>query len=119
MVVLTEGKPPQRGAAVWVAAQVAGGGGGGGGGSKRAAKRQRRDAPAPSQATTPAGVAAGKEGGVDSSVAGEEQDTDVPEGTAVAADAGAVDAAWSCAGCVVAGVVRRGGSGNELLVQVG
>ena len=121
VAVLTDGRPPPRGAIEWVQAQVAGSGG-------RGAKRQRLDAVAAAAAA--AADAEGPAASVDSSGGNGGQDGDeAADSSAAAAGAGAGWAssrvgtpgpgeAPAVAGRVVAGMVRRGKE-DELVMQVG
>jgi hypothetical protein len=120
VVVLTEGRPPQRGAIEWAAAQVAGGGRS----VSRAGKRQRLDAAAAAAAQSEATEADAPSASVDSSGGGngsrrelaETAESSAAAGAAAAAAAGG--AAAEGAGRVVAGLVRRGRE-DDLLLQVG
>lgn len=106
VVVLTESRPPQRGALEWVQAQVAGGGAGAG----RAPKRQRREgSSAPASAAPSASV---------DSCGGEASRGELEEtADSSARPAAAEEAAALAAGRVVAGIVRRGKE-DELLLSV-
>ncbi|EFN53619.1 expressed protein [Chlorella variabilis] len=120
VAVLTDGRPPPRGAIEWVQAQVAGSGG-------RGAKRQRLDAVAAAAAA--AADAEGPAASVDSSGGNGGQDGDeAADSSAAAAGAGAGWAssrvgtpgpgeAPAVAGRVVAGMVRRGKE-DELVMQI-
>ncbi|PSC75196.1 Helicase sen1 [Micractinium conductrix] len=109
VVVLTDTRPPPRGAIEWAQALVRGGGRGAGSGG-RASKRQRREASAP-----PNGGASGARApsaSVDS--CGGEDGGEMEEPTADSGGAGG--GAEEAAGWVVAGLARR--SVNDLLVHV-
>lgn len=115
VVVLTEGRPPARGALEWVQAQVAGGGAGGG----RAAKRQRREgSAAPASASQPGGSAA-PSASVDScgGEAGGGELEETADSTARPGTAAPAAEEVAAAGRVVAGIVRRSKE-DELLLSV-
>ncbi|KAL4419979.1 hypothetical protein ABPG75_007077 [Micractinium tetrahymenae] len=122
VVVLTEGRPPPRGALEWIQAQVAGGGGAGG----RAAKRQRREGSSAPASAQQRGGSAAPSASVDSCGGGEagqgelEETADSsarPAAGPAAAAAAADEAAPLAAGRVVAGYVRRGKE-DELVLSV-
>lgn len=115
VVVLTESRPPVRGAIEWAAAQVSATSRANCGASGRAAKRQRRTPEAAQEASAPSAS-------VDSSgAAGGRSELDATADSSAAAAAGGSNGGAACtaspAGRVVAGLVRRGRDA-ELVLQV-